>query len=109
MFDDRLEVFSPGGLARGIGLEDLGTGKHLARNPTLAEAMRQLGWVERFGTGIRLIRREMEALGSAEPLFGAEADSFSVTLYAKELDIWRNEGRRRYELRPKGEDDGGNL
>lgn len=100
MFDDRLEVLSPGGLVRGMTLEDLGTGKHLARNPTLAEAMRQLGWAERFGTGIRLIRREMKALGSAEPLFTAGADSFTVTLRVKELDIWRNEGRRRYEWRP---------
>ena len=100
MFDNRLEVFSPGGLVRGMTLEDLGTGKHLARNPTLAEAMRQMGWVERFGTGIRLIRREMDELGSAEPLFTVNADSFTVTLYAKELDIWRNEGRRRYEWRP---------
>ena len=100
MFDDRLEVFNPGGLVRGMTLEDLGTGKHLARNPTLAEAMRQLGWVERFGTGIRLIRREMKELGSAEPCFAATTDSFTVTLYAKELDLWRNEGRRRYEWRP---------
>jgi len=53
-----------------------------------------------FGTGIRLIRREMDELGSAEPLFTVSADSFTVTLYAKELDIWRNEGRRRYEWRP---------
>jgi len=99
MFDDRLEVFSPGGLVRGMTLEDLGTGKHLARNPTLAEAMRQLEWAERFGTGIRLIRREMKELGSAAPIFTAKPDSFTVTLYAKELDIWRNEGRRRYEWR----------
>jgi len=100
MFDDRLEVFSPGGLVRGMRLEDLGTGKHLARNPTLAEAMRQLEWAERFGTGIRLIRRAMKELGSAEPLFAAGPDSFTVTLYARELDLWRNEGRRRYEWRP---------
>jgi len=97
MFDDRLEVTSPGGLMRGMTLADLGTGKPLARNPTLAEAMRQMGWVERFGTGIRLIRREMKASGSAEPGFAAQADRFTVTLYARELDIWRNEGRRRYE------------
>ena len=100
MFDDRLEVFSPGGLAHGIRLQDLGTGKHMARNPTLAEAMRQLGWAERFGTGIRLIRREMEELGSAEPLFSVEGDSFTTILYAKELGIWLNEGRRRYEWKP---------
>jgi ATP-dependent DNA helicase RecG len=100
MFDDRIEITNPGGLASGMRVEELGTGKHVARNPALAEAMRQLGWVERFGTGIRLVRREMAALGSAPPRFSVAPDQFMITLYAKELDIWREEGRRRYELRP---------
>lgn len=96
MFDDRLEISSPGGLVRGITLQDLGTGKYATRNPTLAEAMREMGWIERFGTGIRMMRREMEALGSAPPIFVVDEHSFTVTLPARELEIWRNEGRRRY-------------
>lgn len=99
MFDDRLEIFNPGGLVRGMTPEDLGKGKHMARNPTLAEAMRQLGWVERFGTGIRLIQREMADLGSPEPRFTIQTDRFTITLYAKILDIWLHEGRRRYNLK----------
>jgi ATP-dependent DNA helicase RecG len=99
MFDDRLEVSSPGGLVRGMTIEDLGTGKYAARNPTLAEAMREMGLIERFGTGIRMMRREMETLGSAPPIFVVDENSFTVTLPARELDLWRNEGRRRYEMR----------
>jgi ATP-dependent DNA helicase RecG len=99
MFDDRLEVSSPGGLVRGMTIQDLGTGKYAARNPTLAEAMREMGLIERFGTGIRMMRREMETLGSAPPIFVVDEDSFTVTLPAKELELWRNEGRRRYEMR----------
>jgi predicted HTH transcriptional regulator len=106
MFDDRLEVSSPGSLVRGITIEDLGTGKYAARNPTLAEAMRELvlsavegmGLIERFGTGIRMMRREMETLGSAPPIFAVDEDSFTATLPARELELWRNEGRRRYEM-----------
>lgn len=98
MFDDRLEIFSPGGLVRGITIRDLGTGKYAARNPALAEAMREMGLIERFGTGIRMMRREMEALGSALPIFVVDENSFTVTLPAKELELWRNEGQRRYEV-----------
>jgi ATP-dependent DNA helicase RecG len=99
MFDDRLETLSPGGLVRGMTVQDLGTGKYAARNPTLAEAMREMGLIERFGTGIRMMRREMEALRSAPPIFVVDENSFSVTLPARELELWRNEGRRRYEVR----------
>ena len=99
MFDDRLEILSPGGLVRGMTIQDLGTGKYAARNPTLAEAMREMGLIERFGTGIRMMRREMEALGSASPIFVVDENSFTVTLPARELELWRNEGRRRYEVR----------
>jgi ATP-dependent DNA helicase RecG len=99
MFDDRLEIFSPGGLVRGMIVQDLGTGKYAARNPTVAEAMREMGLIERFGTGIRMMRREMEALGSAPPIFVVDENSFTVTLPARELELWRNEGQRRYEVR----------
>ena len=99
MFDDRLEILSPGGLVRGMTIQDLGTGKYAARNPALAEAMREMGLVERFGTGIRMMRREMEALGSAPPIFVVDENSFTVILPARELELWRNEGRRRYEVR----------
>jgi predicted HTH transcriptional regulator len=84
MFDDRLEISSPGGLVRDMTIRDLGSGKYAARNPTLAEAMREMGLVERFGTGIRMMRREMEVLGSALPVFVVDENSFTVTLPARE-------------------------
>ncbi|MBM4464895.1 MAG: hypothetical protein FJ014_04915 [Chloroflexi bacterium] len=98
MFDDRLEIFNPGGLVRGMTVQDLGTGKYAARNPALAEVMREMGLIERFGTGIRMMRREMETLRSAPPIFVVDENSFTVTLPARELELWRNEGRRRYEI-----------
>ena len=41
----------------------------------------------------------MEALGSTPPIFVVDENSFTVTLPARELELWRNEGRRRYEVR----------
>jgi ATP-dependent DNA helicase RecG len=95
MFDDRLEISSPGGLLPELTSDDLGTGKSASRNPTLAQAMREMGLVERFGTGVRLMRREMQTNGSAAPVFTLEPDTFTVTLPARELELWQNHGTRR--------------
>jgi ATP-dependent DNA helicase RecG len=94
MFDDRLEISNPGGLLPELTPADLGTGKFASRNPTLAQAMREMGLVERFGTGVYLMRREMQANGSAPPLFTLEPDTFMVTLPARELELWQNHKRR---------------
>jgi len=75
--------------------DDLGTGKFASRNPTLAQAMREMGLVERSGTGVRLMRREMQANGSAPPVFTLEPDTFTVTLPVRELELWQNHGQRR--------------
>ena len=96
MFDDRLEIVSPGGLLPELTPDDLGTGKFASRNPTLAQAMREMGLAERFGTGVRLMRREMETNGSTPPIFTTEPDTFAVTLPARELELWQNHGQRRY-------------
>ncbi|MBF0256177.1 MAG: putative DNA binding domain-containing protein, partial [Gammaproteobacteria bacterium] len=52
-YDDRIEITSPGGPYGSVTLENFGQpGIADYRNPNLAEAMRALGWVQRFGAGI---------------------------------------------------------
>lgn len=58
LFNDRLEVWSPGGPPEGIGdLEELGRegGMSAPRNPLLAAFARQLGLVEQIGRGLALV------------------------------------------------------
>ncbi|HDM77022.1 MAG TPA: tetratricopeptide repeat protein [Deltaproteobacteria bacterium] len=69
MFDDRLEVLSPGGLYGIVTKENFGTGVNDYRNPTLAVNLNLLGLVEKAGTGIFLIRRQMRENGSSDPVF----------------------------------------
>ena len=60
-FNDRIEVNSPGGPYGNVTVANFGQpGITDYRNPHLAEAMRNLGFVQRFGVGIVLARREMQ-------------------------------------------------
>jgi len=56
--DDRIEIHSPGGPYGSVTLENFGQpGITDYRNPNLAEAMRALGYVQRFGAGIAIARK----------------------------------------------------
>lgn len=58
MFDDRIEVVSPGGLPSGITEDEYLSGKlSVLRNRNLANVFYRLGFVEIFGTGITRIKQ----------------------------------------------------
>lgn len=62
MFDDRLEVISPGGLSSGITEDEYLSGKiSVLRNRNLANVFYRLGFVEIFGTGITRIKQLYES------------------------------------------------
>lgn len=64
-FDDRVEIQSPGGPYGQVTRETFGRdGVTDYRNPTLAEALKLLGFVERFGVGLAIARRALAANGS---------------------------------------------
>jgi len=64
-FTDRIEILSPGGPFGQVSRENFGTpGVTDYRNPYLAEAMRNLGYVQKFGVGIALARMELEKNGN---------------------------------------------
>lgn len=72
-FDDRIEILSPGGPYGVVTPETLGEpGLADYRNPNLAEALRVLGFVQRYGVGIATARRELERNGNPPPEFRAE-------------------------------------
>jgi|SRR5487761_22249 len=65
-FDNRIEILNPGGPFGQVTVENFGTGLSDYRNPTLAEAMKLLGYVQRFGIGIQLARSELRRNGNPE-------------------------------------------
>jgi ATP-dependent DNA helicase RecG len=82
MFDNRLEVRSPGGLPKPFSLSEVvrGEGVHFARNPLLVHVLYDLEYMRDAGTGIPKMVRTMEENGQEPPEFRTEATTFSVTL-----------------------------
>ena len=72
-FTDRVEIHSPGGPFGQVTRDNFGQpGFTDYRNPHLAEAMRNLGYVQRFGVGIPWARRALEENGNPPPEFIAQ-------------------------------------
>ncbi len=69
-FNDRVEIQSPGGPYGSVTKEKFGyPGVVDYRNPNLAEAMKVLGFVQRFGVGIDIARKALQDNGSPEIKF----------------------------------------
>ena len=80
MFDDRIEVVSPGGLPSGITVNEYLAGKLSAlRNRNLANVFYRLGCVEIFGTGIIRIKQLYEE-SLAKPEFEVSENAIKVVL-----------------------------
>ena len=79
-FSDRIEISNPGGLYGQVNSRNFGKGATDYRNPLIAESMRVLGYVQRFGMGIPLAKHELEQNGNPPPEFQFEPGSFLVTV-----------------------------
>ena len=80
-YDDRIEILSPGGPFGLVNADNFGkAGAADYRNPSLAEALRVLGFVQRFGVGIATARRELRKNGNPDPEFEVNPSYVLVTL-----------------------------
>ncbi len=80
VYDDLVEVTSPGLLPAGITLSRLGEGVSEARNPTIATLMRDSGFAEQWGRGTRAMIDGMRAWGLPAPRFEEVDRNVRVTL-----------------------------
>ena len=80
MFEDRIEIVSPGGLPKNLSQSNFLHGHvSIFRNPILGNILFQLGWIESFGSGIVKINEAyQEAL--VKPVFKILPDSVMVVL-----------------------------
>ena len=80
MFDDRIELVSPGGLPAGITAEEYLSGKlSVLRNRNLANVFYRLGFVEIFGTGITRIK-QLYAESLTKPDFEISENTIKIIL-----------------------------
>lgn len=72
-FADRVEIISPGSVYGEVKRENFGRpGITAYRNPTIAEAMRNMGFMQRFGMGIPMARKALSENGNPELKFEIE-------------------------------------
>jgi ATP-dependent DNA helicase RecG len=78
-FDDRIEVTNPGGPFGQVRADNYERVNDY-RNPSLAAAMKSLGYANRFGRGIGRIRSALSRNGNPDPEFTVDDSSWSVVL-----------------------------
>ena len=86
LYDDRLEVISPGGLCYGLTLEEALSGRSRQRNRAIAEVFNQMGLIEAWGNGLKSIREGAREYGLPEPEFIEMPETFRVNLFRKVLN-----------------------
>lgn len=90
LFDDRLEVTSPGRLPGLVRVDNIRSIR-FARNPRVARALADLGYGRELGEGVDRMFQEMERVGLPDPIYTQGGASVTVqfladTLAAKVLD-----------------------
>lgn len=93
MFEDRIEVVSPGGLPADITKDEYLSGKlSVLRNRNLANVFYRLGFVEIFGTGIMRIRQLYEK-SLRKPEFEVSENAIQIVLpvWESNLDLTEDE------------------
>ncbi|RKY03780.1 transcriptional regulator [Candidatus Poribacteria bacterium] len=95
IFDDRVEVRSPGGLPNTVTVENIRYGIHVERNPVIVSFLTKRGFMGQIGTGIvRMIRLMRERVGR-EPEFYERGFEFHVILPKRRIEALPDRGSNR--------------
>ena len=87
IFDDRMEIYSPGGMLDGSLVQNLDTDAVASkrRNPIIADLFSRMNLMERRGSGFKKIKGDYKQAhnyrAELAPKFKSTATSFFVTLY----------------------------
>jgi ATP-dependent DNA helicase RecG len=63
IFDNRLEIRSPGKLPNSVSIDKMKFGVSYARNPIIVKFMSNLRYIDKMGRGIPMIIRELDKIG----------------------------------------------
>ena len=87
MFDNRIEIYSPGGMVGCVSLKDKDIMKipSKRRNPVLADIFNRLKYMERRGSGFKKIivdyQEQLNYSEKVKPLFETDSEDFILTLF----------------------------
>jgi ATP-dependent DNA helicase RecG len=81
--EDRVEITSPGGPFGSVSIDNFGRPDVTDyRNPVLAAAAKDLGFVQRFGSGLPRARHALQRNGNPPPTFQVETGFVHVAVQA---------------------------
>lgn len=103
MYDDRIEITSPGSLPTGISKEEYLQGQiSILRNPILAGVFFRLKYIEQFGTGIKRINLAYEN-SLIKPEYNIYKNTITVVLpvYNDSLNILNEDEKIIYNILSK--------
>ncbi len=82
VYSDRIEIISPGALINSMTIEKMKSGQRNYRNPLIMEVLRDYGYVDYRGMGIRTkVVPLMKKFNGTEPVFEANEDFLKTTFY----------------------------
>ena len=79
VFDDKIEITSPGKLMPTVDFNDMEAGQSDIKNKTLAPVFKKLGIIEQWGNGLQLIAEELKKYPEIEMQWSEPGISFRVT------------------------------
>lgn len=81
IYDDMLNIVSPGGLPHGLTEGELLKGRSEIRNRVIARVFKELGYIEQWGSGILRIKDLCSQAGNAEPKLSVQGDFVDWAFY----------------------------
>ena len=79
MFDDRLEILSPGKLPSIVTIDNI-RDTRFSRNPRIARVLTEFGWVRELNEGVKRIYEDMEDFFLEEPMYSEPEQSVKLVL-----------------------------
>lgn len=106
IYDDRLEITSPGRLPMGQTIERMKQGYSKIRNEALASAFEYMGYIEHWGSGILRVMQEVRDAGLPEPEFLGGDTDLRINIYRNESETVSDDGIMTGLRRDSLSDDG---
>ena len=106
IYDDRLEITSPGRLPMGQTIERMKQGYSKIRNEALASAFEYMGYIEHWGSGILRVMQEVRDAGLPEPEFLGGDTDLRINIYRNGSETGSDDGIVTGLRRDSSSDDG---
>ena len=83
VFDDRIEILSPGNFPYGLTIDEILNGFSNPRNPSIASFFKMIGFAEGWGSGIKRASLDCISAGLTAPSIEEIGNNVRVTIFRR--------------------------